>query len=150
MNLEHVLRDIRDGWITADTLDRVGYLPIGLTEYYRTHWRAMRKADLSQFRNESEPVIFILATASEPVSTPQIVEWTSSYWPDVQLGTVRHMVKLCREFLHKGISEDGNVLSRLYHLSFRDFLQAKVGMSGYHSGVAMSALRKIGTEAEKI
>ena len=43
MYLVHVLRDIREGVLTIQTMGSIYKLPKGLKEYYQRHWRFMRE-----------------------------------------------------------------------------------------------------------
>ena len=80
MYLVHVLRDIRDGALTAANIADIGSLPQGLRAYYRRHWNEMQSADAEHFRSYQEPVVCLLATVREPVTLAEFIEWTQEYW----------------------------------------------------------------------
>lgn len=147
MYLVHVLRDIRDGTLTAATVDDIQKLPKGLRDYYRRHWNAMRSADEQRFSFYQEPVICLLAAAREPVTVNRIQEWTRQYWAESQwdlsklnLQKVADVVHDWREFLN---ADDSGTYYRIYHASFQDFLKDEVGLTTYHRAIADAALAKI-------
>jgi hypothetical protein len=149
MYVVHVLRDIVRGLLNASTVDDVRRLPLGLRQYYQRHWRDMRDADQDRFRRYQEPVICLLATAREPVSIPQLVDWTRRYWAQREWDQ-RHLMPLAvsdvlatwREFLDE--DESGpDPRYRLYHASFQDFLADEVGLTAFHSTIGEAALAKI-------
>jgi Domain of unknown function (DUF4062)/AAA ATPase domain len=143
MYLVHVLRDIRDGRLAAANIDDIYKLPRGLQEYYQRHWRTMTNQDPDRFRDYHEPVVCALASAREPVTVAQLVEWTSRRWPHLSASEIRHVIGIWREFLNEERAGDGPPLYRLYHSSFERFLAAEVGLVGYHDEIAATALRKI-------
>ncbi|MHA5053653.1 AAA family ATPase [Streptomyces sp. SD15] len=112
MYLHHVLPAIEDGRLGANGL---GDLPQGLQAYYESHWRLMRGADSELWFAYRQPVIVHLAAAREPVSTALLASWTG-----LSTGRVLDALRVWREFVHV---EAGRY--RIYHASFRDFLQAK-------------------------
>jgi hypothetical protein len=48
-----------------------------------------------------------------------------------------------REFLNEDRFSQGPPVYRVYHASFRDFLQEEVGLTRYHDIIAVTALNKI-------
>jgi hypothetical protein len=81
MYLVHVLRDIREGRLTAQNIDSVYDLPDGLKEYYQHHWSTMHAAQPERFETYHVPVLCTLAAAREPVPLTQLVEWTRRNGP---------------------------------------------------------------------
>jgi len=149
MYLVHVLRDIASGALTAASVDDIRNLPLGLQSYYRRHWNDMRSANQKQFRRYQEPVICLLATAREPVSVVQVLEWTRHFWerqgwePDVlDAIAVKDVLSAWREFLNAD-ERQGEVRYRIYHASFQDFLADEVGLVAFHETIGESALAKI-------
>ena len=80
MYLVHVLRDIARGALTPATVDDLDKLPEGLRRYYARHWQEMRSVDPERFARYGQPVVCLLATAREPVSLEQLLQWTRRYW----------------------------------------------------------------------
>ena len=149
MYLVHVLRDIRDGVLNSSTVDDVRKLPRGLRDYYDRHWADMRDPDRERFRRYQEPVVCLLATAREPVSAQQLLDWTRNYWQQQgwnPLGLspvdVDDVTEAWREFLNSEEFDDG-VKYRVYHASFQDFLADRVGLTRYHDTIGRTALAKI-------
>ncbi|MEJ2653039.1 MAG: ATP-binding protein [Gammaproteobacteria bacterium] len=138
MYVVHVLRDICIGRLGQRNIDDVHKLPKGLKGYYQRHWRWMQDQDLTRFKKYFQPVVCLLAAAREPVTVKTIVAWTKLESADVQ-----EVIRTWREFLNEDESPSGEPLYRIYHTSFRDFLQAEVGLKGYHSQIAQAALQKI-------
>lgn len=138
MYLVYVLSDIRDGKLSATTIDRLQNLPRGLRSYYEHHWRRIEIEDGEAFKSLYEPVICALAAAHEPVSLSRLAEWTRLAHADV----VR-VVREWREFLNKYESENGETIYRIYHASFRDFLHEEVGFRLYDNMIASSIDDKI-------
>lgn len=138
MYLVYVLGDIRDGKLTVENVDSVQDLPQGLQDYYRRHWRAMRAQDEERFDKYQEPVVCILATVREPVTIAQVEEWTQ-----LKPRRIKEVIDEWREFLNVDRAEGNELLYRIYHASFQDFLQDEVGLGQYHEAIALTALRKI-------
>lgn len=150
MYLVQVLRDIRDGRLTARTIGNIRKLPQGLRDYYRRHWTTMRAADEDFFRFYQEPVICLLGTAQEPVAMDRILSWTLRFWARrgwdhaaFEARRVRDVVIAWQEFLNVGETETGDPLYRVYHASFQDFLREEVGLAEYHDTISDAALAKI-------
>jgi hypothetical protein len=149
MYLVHVLRDIASGVLTATNVDDIQKLPQGLKAYYRRHWNVMRSADQEHFRRYQQPVVCLLATVREPVSVPQLLDWTSQFWrrhgwdpATLDQIAVTDVLKAWREFLNDD-RVDGEVRYRVYHASFQDFLADEVGLTDYHQTIGETALAKI-------
>lgn len=147
MYLVHVLRDIRDGVLTAATVDDIQKLPKGLKDYYRRHWNTMRSADEQRFTLYQAPAICLLAAAREPVTMSRIQEWMRQYWAESQWDVtkldgqkVADVIHDWREFLNVDETE---TYYRIYHASFQDYLKQEVGLTTYHRAIADAALAKI-------
>jgi hypothetical protein len=149
MYLVLVLRDVLDGKVSRDTLGEITKLPQGLRAYYRRHWTSMADQDQEHFRRYQQPVVCLLATAREPVSVGQLVEWTRQDWrrqgwksDQVDAKSVADVIKAWREFLNED-DESGEAHYRVYHASFQDFLRDEVGLTVYHEAISTAALAKI-------
>jgi hypothetical protein len=139
MYLVHVLQDIRVGTLSQKTIDSIRDLPKGLRAYYERHWRSMRALDQERFEKIYEPVLRILATVREPVSIEAIDEWTK-----LEPARIRQVVRDWKPFLNESRSKDDDMLYRVYHASFQDFLAEEgVGLKPFHNLIAETALRKI-------
>jgi hypothetical protein len=139
MYLVHVLEDIRTGFLSSKSIDRIQDLPKGLREYYQWHWRTMRSQDVQRFETIYEPVLRVLATVCEPVSLRAIEEWTT-----VNSARVRDVIREWRPFLNEVPSASGENLFRVYHASFQDFLAEEgIGLRPWHQRIAEVALAKI-------
>jgi hypothetical protein len=138
MYLVYVLRDIRSGLIHSENIHSIRSLPQGLRGYYQRHWRMMRDLDPQLFTKAYQPVICLLATVREPVSANQLTAWTG-----LSPMAVTEVIHTWREFLNQEESASGEVLYRLYHSSFQDFLRDEVGLTSYHALIAESASQKI-------
>ncbi len=137
MYLVHVLNDIREGKMTKANVDNVRSLPKGLRGYYQRHWRMMRAVDKAQFDKYHEPVVCFLATVREPVSIEHLQEWTG-----LNSKRIKDVISEWQEFLNIDVSE-GELLYRIYHASFQDFLKVEVGLEKYNEKIGLTALRKI-------
>jgi hypothetical protein len=145
----HVLRDIADGALTPENVDDIQHLPQGLRSYYQRHWKDMRSADPENFGRYQQPVVCLLATAREPVSVAQLLDWTAHFWKrrdwDVKAldsTSVRDVLVAWREFLNEE-SQEAERRYRIYHASFQDFLADEVGLVLYHDTIGAAALAKI-------
>jgi hypothetical protein len=143
MYLVHVLRDIREGKLTTENVDNIYDLPAGLKKYYQRHWHLMHEQNPARFEEYYEPIICILASASEPVPLAQLVTWTKTKWPHLNASTIRDVLQVWREFLNEERAEQGPPRYRIYHTSFQDFLREEVGLAGYHAVIGLNALEKI-------
>jgi hypothetical protein len=137
MYLVYVIRDIRDGRLTTATIDSITDLPRGLREYYRRHWRKMREADPVLFDTVYAPIVCMLAAVKEPVSVADVAAWTK-----LESSRVTTVIREWREFLNEE-RRDGVILYRIYHASFRDFLNEEVGLTTSHERISDTAFAKI-------
>lgn len=144
MYLVHVLRDIRDGKLTSDTVNDINKLPQGLRDYYQTHWRAMRANKQDRFEKLHEPVVCTLAVVREPVTINQLMEWVKRI-AGVSLTSllIKKVINEWREFFNEQLTEDGEPRYLIYHTSFQDFLRDEVGLTRYHYNIAKTAFDKI-------
>lgn len=138
MYLVHVLADIRDGLLAPDTIGEIQNLPLGLQAYYQRHWRAMRDVEPERFESIYEPVLRMLATVREPVSSKYVAEVTG-----LDRTRVREVVNAWVEFLNVNREMDDERY-RVYHLSFQEFLAAEgEGLLPSHSRIVRLATNKI-------
>jgi hypothetical protein len=137
MYLVYVLRDISDGRLTVASIDEVHQLPAGLRSYYRAHWRTMKATDLERFEKFYEPIVCYLAAAREPASVDQLAQWTG-----LDARRVREVIGAWLEFLDEVHDPEGTRY-RIYHASFRDFLQEEVGLADFHRAIGRFALDKL-------
>jgi len=110
----------------------------GLHDYYQRHWRAMKALNVIRFEKYNQPVVCILATVREPVTVEQVAEWTG-----LTTLSVKEVIAEWREFRNADEYIDGELLYRVYHTSFQDFLRDEVGLMQYHEKIAQTALDKI-------
>ena len=137
MYLVHVLPELAAGRLTRETAGGIGELPRGLTGYYKRHWRDMKDADPGRFATLQRPVLCFLAISREPVTIPQLMEWTH-----LGPGDIKSVIDEWREFLNED-SDSMPPRYRIYHRSFGDFLDAQENLRWYHSQIAATALSKI-------
>jgi NACHT domain len=137
MYLVYVLPEISTGRLSQQAADGIGGLPRGLKGYYQRHWRDMKDADPGRFSAQQRPVLCFLAICREPVTIPQLTEWTH-----LEPGEVNSVMTDWREFLNE---DSGTRPSRyrIYHRSFAEFLDAEENLKWYHSQIATAALSKI-------
>lgn len=137
MYLVHVLPEIAAGRLSRQTVGGIGGLPRGLTGYYKRHWRDMKDADPNRFSTLQRPVLCFLAISQEPVTIPQLMEWTR-----LDPGQIKSVIDEWREFLNEDY-ESQPPRYRIYHSSFSEFLDAQENLRWYHSQIATTALSKI-------
>jgi TIR domain-containing protein/AAA ATPase-like protein len=99
-------------------------LPNGLRAYYNDHWRRMGMQRPGSDLKLS--VLQVLALVRGPVSVRLLAAIVQA-----PVAEVRRIIDEWREFLH-AVTEDGEAHYRLYHASFKEFLQSKeaVGPDG--------------------
>lgn len=137
MYLVYVLPEIAAGRLSREKVGGIGRLPRGLKGYYQRHWRDMKDADPGRFSALQRPVLCFLAICREPVTIPQLTEWTH-----LEPGDVRSVITDWREFLNED-SDSKPPHYRIYHRSFAEFLDAEENLQWYHSQIATAALSKI-------
>jgi hypothetical protein len=98
----------------------------------------MQTADEDAFEAYYEPVVSYLAAAREPVSLGKIAAWAK-----ISPRRLKKVIREWLEFLNVEETKQGT-LYRIYHASFRDFLDHEVNMVEYHDGIVETALDKIG------
>lgn len=143
MYLRHVLPDIRDGRLDRNSIADVYSLPLGISEYYRWHWSQTRDRDPSTFDSLTRPVICAFAAAKEPVSVSQVVRWTRSRWPGLEPGAILGVVADWRQFLDEERPPGQPPRYRIYHATFREFLDKVEGLGLYEDMIIDSALATI-------
>lgn len=137
MYLVHVLPEIARGRLSRETVGGIGRLPRGLEGYYKRHWRDMKDENPDRFAQFQRPVLCFLAISREPVTVPQLMEWTH-----LEPGAVKGVITQWREFLNKD-PEREPARYRIYHQSFTDFLEEEEDLRWYHSQIATAVLAKI-------
>jgi hypothetical protein len=137
MYLVHVLPEIAAGRLSRQSVGGIGGLPRGLTGYYKRHWRDMKDADPVRFSTLQRPVLCFLAISREPVTIPQLVEWTH-----LDPGDIKNVVVEWRQFLNED-PESQPPHYRIYHRSFAEFLDDQENLRWYHSQIAETALSKM-------
>jgi hypothetical protein len=137
MYLVHVLPEIAAGRLSRQTVGAIGSLPRGLTGYYKRHWREMKDADPGRFSTLQRPVLCFLAISREPVTIPQLMEWTH-----LEPGDIKSVIADWRKFLNEDSGSEPP-RCRIYHRSFAEFLDAEENLQWYHSHIATTALSKI-------
>lgn len=141
MYIRHVLPEIEQGGFTDDSVDE---MPLGLRSYYRFHWQQMQ-AKLPKFDDVYRPVVCCLAAVQAPVDLATLMNTTG-----LERRQVRYAIDRWREFLHGEVSDAGERLYRVYHLAFREFLEAEVdpGLVTYHRLLADAGMRELRALAE--
>ena len=137
MYLMHVLPEIAGGRLSRETVGDISALPRGLKRYYQRHWRDMKDLNPERFATLQRPVLCFLATSREPVTIPQLMEWTG-----LEPGDVRGVIDEWREFLNSD-PEPPPPRYRVYHRSFAEFLDEQENLRWYHSKIAGTALGKV-------
>jgi hypothetical protein len=137
MYLVYVLPEIAAGRMCRRTVGGIGGLPRGLTGYYKRHWRDMKDAEPDRFSALQRPVLCFLAISEEPVTIPQLMEWTH-----LDPGQVKSVIDEWREFLNEDCESQPSRY-RIYHRSFSEFLDAQENLRWYHSRIVTTALSKI-------
>lgn len=137
MYLVHVLPEVAAGRLSHEKVGGIDGLPRGLQGYYKRHWRDMKDADPGRFSTLQRPVLCFLAICKEPVTTPQLMEWTH-----LGPGDVNSVISDWREFLNE---DSGSKPShyRIYHRSFAEFLDIEEDLRWYHNQIVTTALSKI-------
>jgi AAA ATPase domain len=136
MYLVHVLPEIAGGRLSRETVGDISALPRGLKSYYQRHWRDMKDLNPERFATLQRPVLCFLATSREPVTIPQLMEWTR-----LEPGDVRGVIDEWREFLNSDPEPPPRY--RVYHRSFAEFLDEQENLRWYHSKIAGTALGKV-------
>ncbi|MBI9018567.1 MAG: helix-turn-helix domain-containing protein [Phycisphaerae bacterium] len=138
MYLCHVLPAIENGVYSGIKLDK---LPAGLMNYYISHWQIMEQQIGGRFDKTHKKVICTLAAAEDLVGIDLIAKWTKE---DIFL--VREILDSWNEFLSRQLDESEK--ARIYHLSFREFLEQRVdpGLKTYHKMIADSIADQLGDE----
>lgn len=138
MYLVNVLKDIRSGRISKDSLDSIDELPTDLASYYARHWRMMQDIDRDRFEKYYEPVVCLLAAVRQPVELDYLRELT-------KLSTMRvqQVIADWRQFLRIDPVPNGPPLYSIYHYSFREFLLDKVGLDRYKDMIRDNTLSKV-------
>jgi hypothetical protein len=136
MYLVHVLPEIASGRLNY-ALGDIHALPRGLNGYYQRHWRDMKDADAERFARSQRPVLCFLAIGREPVTVPQLMEWTH-----LEPGDVKEVIAEWREFLNEHTDPRPSRF-RIYHRSFAEFLDEQEDLRWYHDQIANTALSKI-------
>jgi hypothetical protein len=118
-----VLGDIERGRYASLNIDQ---LPVGLKNYYETHWEIMGMRPLN---SEDTPrkklrVIYVICELREPLSRQLITAFAQQDGMEIDQLTVQSIIDEWEQFMHE---EEIEAIKRysLYHTSFRDFLHRK-------------------------
>ncbi|WP_369166386.1 AAA family ATPase [Streptomyces sp. R28] len=119
----HVLTDLCDAGPDRAALIDPAALPVGLRNYYRTHWRVMKDRWPDVLADKYETALRCLAVMHEPVPVGAWVDFAPG---DVDERVARHVVREWRQFLNTRQSLSYNEpLYAVYHSTFVDFLRAE-------------------------
>jgi hypothetical protein len=143
MYLKHVLPDLRDRRLDKQSIGDVYSLPAGIREYYRWHWRRTRDSDPAGFESVTKPVICAFATAKEPVTVKEVVRWTRTRWPALDPARILAVVAYWRPFLDEVRPAGEPPRFRVYHASFKNFLEEVEGLGLYEDLIIDSALAAV-------
>ena len=97
-------------------------LPRGLRNYYEDHWRRMRSQNEDEWFRLQLPVLLVLTVVAEPVTVSEILELTNMSSRAQLLSVIEKWGPFLHESIATGTTERRY---RLYHSSFRDFIDAK-------------------------
>jgi hypothetical protein len=112
-------------------------LPQGLQQYYKAHWRQMQATVGGEFAEVYAPVVCVLAVARQPESVERIARWTGL--PGVK---IQAALRQWHEFLEMDQS-GGYTRYRVYHTSFKDFLDQQVRLEHYNELIADAYLKNL-------
>jgi len=112
-------------------------LPQGLQQYYKAHWRQIQAVVGSEFTEVYEPVVCALAIARQPESVERIARWTG-----LPAEKIRAALRQWREFLELEQS-GGETRYRVYHTSFKDFLDQQVSFEKFNLMIAEAYLKDL-------
>jgi transcriptional regulator with XRE-family HTH domain len=137
MYLHHVLPAVERGEYLEGSVDE---LPLGLRNYYSRHWSDMRRRYPDNFEAVCEPIVCVLAAVVAPVEIEAVTRVTG-----LDLVTVRRILREWKEFLQTERISDGGSLYRIYHTSFKEFLQEEVdpGLRRYNTMISDANIRAI-------
>ncbi|MFF8352989.1 ATP-binding protein [Streptomyces chartreusis] len=117
----HVLADLCDADSGRAALIDPAALPVGLRDYYRTHWRVMKDRWPAVLADKYETALRCLAVMREPVPVGAWVDFTPG---DVDAQVARHVVREWRQFLNRRQNLHNNEPRyAVYHSTFVDFLR---------------------------
>ena len=138
MYLHYVLPAIEAGVYSKINLEKI---PSGLMNYYSSHWQIMEHQVGGKFDRTHKKIICTLAAAEDLVEIDLISKWTKE-----DIFDVRVILDNWNEFLFRILAE--NEKARLYHLSFREFLEQRVdpGLKTYHKMIADSIEKQLEDE----
>jgi hypothetical protein len=112
MYVKYVLSDIKAGrWDYPD----IEQLPLGLVQYYHSHWKRMGMEDRRTAATKLN-VLYVLASTKKPVSAELVSKMVGQTTVAVQ-----SVLSEWIQFLRVDMREGTRTYS-LYHQSFRDFL----------------------------
>ncbi len=114
----YVLTAIGSGDFTDVTLKE---LPAGIRAYYQMHWRKMRDRRPHDFDSVTRGIVCTLAAADESLSVSTIGEICEC--PNY---VVQDICRSWLEFLDVGTDSTGEQTYRLYHKTFKEFLEEEV------------------------
>ena len=98
----------------------------------------MKDADPGRFSTLQRPVLCFLAISREPVTIPQLMEWTH-----LESGGHQERHRGVAGIPERAIASDKPPHYRIYHRSFAEFLDDEENLRWYHSQIATTALSKI-------
>lgn len=114
MYLRYVLPAIQADPSLYDHPDK---LPLGLSEYYRDHWRRVRADTDPAMWERCVKIVYVLCEAEQAVP----LEWIAKYSKETPF-LAEEGLSRWRQFLDSG-RIGGTTHYQIYHASFRDFLR---------------------------
>ncbi|HMQ29377.1 MAG TPA: ATP-binding protein [Chloroflexaceae bacterium] len=138
MYLKLVLPDIASGKFTKDNVSGGSFkLPKGLEGYYWQQWKRLQKEEPESFNSRDRRVICQIGI--QPVSVTELAQVTK---------LPRHEIMIVIDKWFQYITSDrdssGQLVYRLYHHSFYEFLREYIGLEEAYGDRADDALGQIG------
>jgi DNA polymerase III delta prime subunit len=122
MYLNYVLPEIESGrWTETDWEN----LPIGLRNYYESHWQLLRDADQAAWFGYKLPILRALATSPGPLPIALLAERLSNISIDIVRDVIQRDWRQFLESVELPVGSATTIGWRLYHSSFADFLKEK-------------------------
>jgi hypothetical protein len=138
MYLVQILRDIQGSVLDSESASDIRHLPSKLIDYYERHFTQMHEALNQALAADLDKVLGIVAVARAPL--------TASYVADVAGIEPRRAAEFLtswRMFLNDEARVGNEAAWRVYHSSFREFLEQKLDLGAAEDALADRALQRL-------
>ena len=137
--LVQLLRDIREKTLDVESAADIRHLPKRLADYYERHYSQMSAALKGPLAGDWQKVLAVVAVGRAPLTASYIARGAG-----LELSRAAEALRSWRMFLNSEAHVGAEPAWRIYHASFRDFLEQKLDLGRAEDALIDLAMGNLG------